>query len=222
MDWTGLPVATDSCKMIYFYSTHCALPGMMLMAHACHPHHQNVPRLLLCEWTMWFSMRSKMTLDNYEDSIHAVGTLAQLDDVWMLLGHLKRPSDLPGNSDYHLFRTGIKPMWEDGANASGGKWMVRLRKSLTARLWEHLVLAALGGELDGEGEEVCGVVLSVRYHEDILSVWNRRADDGDKKERLRERFRRVLSLPAATVIEYKAHNQALRDHSSFRNTTKTG
>lgn len=41
--------------------------------------------------------------------------------------------------DYHLFKSGIKPMWEDSANRRGGKWMVRLRKGIASRYWEDLV-----------------------------------------------------------------------------------
>lgn len=38
------------------------------------------------------------------------------------------------------------------------------------------VLALVGGQLD-YGDDVCGAVLSVRFSEDILSVWNRNASD---------------------------------------------
>lgn len=41
--------------------------------------------------------------------------------------------------DYHLFKTDIKPMWEDPANRKGGKWMIRVRKGIASRYWEDLV-----------------------------------------------------------------------------------
>ena len=50
-----------------------------------------------------------------------------------------RANDLPHTSDYHLFKKGIKPMWEDDANRWGGKWIVRLKKGLASRYWEDLV-----------------------------------------------------------------------------------
>ena len=50
-----------------------------------------------------------------------------------------RPNDLPNTSDYHLFKEGIKPMWEDDANRWGGKWLVRLKKGLASKYWEDLV-----------------------------------------------------------------------------------
>ncbi|RWW89783.1 hypothetical protein BHE74_00001174 [Ensete ventricosum] len=38
------------------------------------------------------------------------------------------------------------------------------------------ILALVGDQLD-YGDDVCGAVLSIRFNEDILSVWNRNASD---------------------------------------------
>lgn len=38
------------------------------------------------------------------------------------------------------------------------------------------VLALVGDQID-YGENICGAVLSIRFNEDILSVWNRNASD---------------------------------------------
>eukprot|EP00124_Ichthyophonus_hoferi_P003379 Ihof_evm5s289 gene=Ihof_evmTU5s289 len=101
-----------------------------------------------------------------------------VEDFWQCYKHLQRPDDLKGISDYHLFREGISPLWEDEANKYGGKWIVRLRKGLASRLWEALILAVLGNQFE-VGLEVCGAVISVRYNEDIISLWNRSADNKD-------------------------------------------
>lgn len=66
---------------------------------------------------------------------------------------------------------------------------------------------------------VCGAVLSVRYAEDIISLWNRTAEDEEEKNRLQECIRDVLSLPPGTTLEYKAHDVAMKD-SSLRNAEK--
>ena len=31
---------------------------------------------------------------------------------WAFYNHMIRPNELPNSSDYHLFRDGVKPMWE--------------------------------------------------------------------------------------------------------------
>lgn len=52
-----------------------------------------------------------------------VGCVASVEQWWGLYCHLTRPNELPPLSDLHLFKLGIKPMWEDPANINGGKWV---------------------------------------------------------------------------------------------------
>ena len=144
--------------------------------------------------------------------------LTQVEDFWRLYVHLRRPVDeRPTVCDYHVFREGIRPMWEDEANVNGGKWIVRLKKGLAARYWEDVLLAVLGGEFR-VGDEICGCVLSVRYQEDILSIWNRSADSRRVCMQIRDTMRAVMGLPLDANMEYKKHTDSMRDNSSYRNT----
>ncbi|CAK7300259.1 Eukaryotic translation initiation factor 4E type 2 [Vulpes lagopus] len=43
----------------------------------------------------------------------------KVEQFWRFYSHMVRPGDLTGHSDFHLFKEGIKPMWEDDANK---KW----------------------------------------------------------------------------------------------------
>ena len=69
---------------------------------------------------------------------------------------------------------------------------------------------AMLGEQFMVGEEVCGAVVSIRFQEDILSIWNRSACEHAVTARIRDTFKRVLNLPSSTTIEYKAHNESIR------------
>lgn len=79
-------------------------------------------------------------------------------------------------------------------------------------------MALLAGALDAH--QVCGAVLSVRYAEDILSIWNGDANDETTKGALQTALRTILCLPPTLTLEYKAHDAAMKDSSSFRNTDK--
>lgn len=175
---------------------------------------------LQCPHAFWFSRRAPGKLQssaNYADNIKLVGKFASVEQFWRFYSYLVRPGDLSGHSDIHLFKDGIKPMWEDEANKYGGKWIVRLRKGLASRCWENLILAMLGEQFM-VGSEVCGAVISVRFQEDIISIWNRNAADQATTTRIRDTLKRVLNLPQNTIMEYKAHQSSLKDNSSFRNT----
>ncbi|EFX01274.1 translation initiation factor [Grosmannia clavigera kw1407] len=130
---------------------------------------------LVSEWVFWF--RPPISKANgyieYEKTLHPIAAVGTVEEFFTIYRHLKRPSTLPLVSDYHFFRTGIRPIWEDAENRKGGKWIVRLKKGVVDRYWEDLLLAIVGDQLGDSGDEVCGVVLSVRNGEDILSIWTR-------------------------------------------------
>lgn len=171
-------------------------------------------------YSLWFSRRTpgnKATSTSYDQNLKLVATFLSVEQFWSYYSFLIRPSDLSGHSDFHLFKDGIKPMWEDSANKDGGKWIVRLRKGLASRCWENLILAMLGEQFM-VGEEICGAVISIRFQEDIISVWNKTASHQPTTIRIRDTLKRVLNLPANTIMEYKTHTDSLRDNSSFRNT----
>jgi len=173
---------------------------------------------LQSQYCLWYSRRGPgKQSHNFDQNLKLLGRFATCEQFWAIYSHMVKPGELASHSDFHLFKMGIKPMWEDEANKFGGKWIVRLRKGLSSRCWENLVLAMLGEQFM-VGEEICGAVVSIRFQEDILSIWNRTACDQAVTNRIRDTFRRVLSLPTGTAIEYKAHNDSLKDNSSFRNT----
>mmetsp|Transcript_18994 Transcript_18994/g.44101 ORF Transcript_18994/g.44101 Transcript_18994/m.44101 type:complete len:252 (-) Transcript_18994:2114-2869(-) len=156
----------------------------------------------------------------YENSIKTISTVRTVEQFWSTYNYLKRPNDLSSTTDYHFFRGGIKPTWEDPKNAKGGKWIIRLPKGLASRYWEEVVLALIGGQFPGIPDgEICGLVISIRYSEDILGVWNRSASDRDMVDRLRDAVKKVLHLPSSAYasMEYKPHQNAIADRSSFRN-----
>lgn len=172
---------------------------------------------------MMRSNKSSVQANNYETNIHPIGTFGTSDEFWTIYSHLRRPNVLPVNSDIHLFRSGVKPVWEDPTNAAGGKWIIRLKKGLINRLWEHLCLALITGDLETSESsqfEACGVVVSIRYQEDILSIWSRTAADEIVKKTLRDAIKKALTLPPSLTMEYKAHDAAMKDNSSFRNTSR--
>eukprot|EP00271_Cylindrocystis_brebissonii_P012815 TRINITY_DN32320_c0_g1_i1.p1 TRINITY_DN32320_c0_g1~~TRINITY_DN32320_c0_g1_i1.p1 ORF type:complete len:320 (-),score=61.48 TRINITY_DN32320_c0_g1_i1:180-1139(-) len=153
----------------------------------------------------------------WEDNIKRIHEFSTVEGFWHCYCHLTRASSLPHQSDFHLFKEGIRPLWEDVNNHKGGKWVIRFKKGIVGRFWENLVLALVGEQLDS-ADSVCGVVLSMRYSEDLISVWNRNVVDSKGRDELKDSIKHHLNLPPSYLLEYKPHDVALRDMSSFRNT----
>ena len=92
---------------------------------------------LQSSYALWFSRKptGKQAQNNFEQNLKLIATFSTCEQFWKIFSHLVRPDDLQSPADYHVFKEGIKPMWEDEANRFGGKWIVRLRKGLSSRCW---------------------------------------------------------------------------------------
>jgi translation initiation factor 4E len=173
-------------------------------------------------YTFWYKGGShnvnKAAVVNYLDSIKKIASFCTVEHFWRIYDHLKRPNDFRVTTEYHLFKEGISPTWEDPQNKLGGKWMLKLKKGIASRYWEDILLAIIGEQFD-VGPEICGAVVSVRNNEDIISIWNKTADNTEAVSKIRDQIRRILKLPAIISIEYKRHQDSLTDKSSYRNPT---
>ena len=76
----------------------------------------------------------------------------------------------------HFFKDGIKPAWEDAANAEGGRWIVsmpvRLPPAYFDECWLNLALATVGEQLD-ERDDLVGIAWQNRKSGNRLQVWLR-------------------------------------------------
>ena len=62
-------------------------------------------------------------------------------------------NELISNTDYLLFKKGIRPEWEDPHNNQGGKWVVTLpieddMEEECDEAWRNLLLNMIGGLFD--------------------------------------------------------------------------
>ena len=142
-------------------------------------------------WVFWYlrpPQGLKSTQLNFESLLKYIGTMRTLGEFWSIYLTLKRPDDLQvGTTDYSFFKENIRPVWEDPANEHGGKLVIRFRKngSISARVWELLLLALIGDELADVQEHICGVVFSIRPYENFIAIWTPQSDDLSQIQRLR-------------------------------------
>jgi translation initiation factor 4E len=153
----------------------------------------------------------------YEAGLTVIGE--HIDTVELFCRYfnwLKPPSQLEKNSNYHLFKAGIKPMWEDPANAQGGKWVLTMKNNpaLLDRCWSWLAMALVGEELD-EGDEICGAVVSVRTRVDRIQVWTRGKEDVEKLNGIAKKMVKILDVTEADQIglEFQVRSSLTASHT---------
>ena len=113
---------------------------------------------LQCAWSMWYTHPG----DSWEPKL--VTSVASVEQFWCLFNNLQPPSRIPVGSNFHFFKQGIEPQWEDPQNAKGGKWTLELSRhegDLMDSLWLWTLLALIG-EYFAESRDVTGVVVSPR------------------------------------------------------------
>ncbi|KZV55522.1 eukaryotic translation initiation factor isoform 4E-2 [Dorcoceras hygrometricum] len=133
------------------------------------------PHKLERKWTFWYDNQSKKQGGPWGSSIRKAYTFDTVEEFWCLYDQIFRPSKLPGNADFHLFRAGVEPKWEDPECASGGKWTVASSKKATLDdMWLETLMALIGEQFH-DANEICGVVASVRQRGDKLSLWTKTA-----------------------------------------------
>ncbi|KAF5334800.1 hypothetical protein D9611_012926 [Ephemerocybe angulata] len=137
----------------------------------------------------------------YEAGLTVIGEFDTVEQFCRYLNWLKPPSMLEKNSNYHLFKSGIKPMWEDEANANGGKWVLTMKNNpaLLDRCWHWLTMALVGEELE-DGDEICGAVVSLRSKVDRIQLWTRSKDDVERLNAIGKKLVKLLDVSEADGI----------------------
>lgn len=173
---------------------------------------QSQPHKLERKWTFWFDNISKPKQGAaWGSSMRKVYTFDTVEEFWCLYEQIFKPSRLPMNADFHLFKTGIEPKWEDPECANGGKWSVTSnRKANLDTMWLETMMALIGEQFD-EADEICGVVASVRQRQDKLALWTKTAANEAAQMGIGKKWKEILDV--TDRITYSFHDDSRRDRS---------
>jgi len=179
------------------------------------------------DWTFWYDKRPaqgkrmKGEQESYENNLRAIGTFGTVEDFWRYYNHLVKPSKLEINSNYHFFKDGIKPMWEDSANSKGGKWVLTFRdKNLLDVCWENVVLGLVGETLDVDNE-ITGAVISRRKAGDRIAVWNKTNNNEVAIIGIGRKLKQFLGVdPSKVNSSYQSHEDSMKTGASYSNPSR--
>lgn len=173
-------------------------------------------------WHVYFDRQAKdqaKTDDgNYQASLEKLDTeIESVQDFWRY--HNNTPVDqIKMRESLYLFKSGFKPIWEDRRNILGGSWTFRVPKANGPDFWTRIQLLAIGEKLQEalqEGDQICGVGLSVRFNSHLISIWHR---DASKQQSIDGMLKCVLEnlepelQPKPDNYFYKKHS----DHAGFK------
>ncbi|KAM1924054.1 hypothetical protein ACFX15_021883 [Malus domestica] len=171
------------------------------------------PQKLERKWTFWFDNQSKPKQGAaWGSSLRKAYTFETVQEFWCLYDHVFKPGKLTVHADFHLFRAGVEPKWEDPECANGGKWTVTSsRKANLDTMWLETLMALIGEQFD-EADEICGVVASVRQRQDKLALWTRNAANEAAQMSIGRKWKEVIDV--TDKITYSFHDDSKRERSA--------
>jgi hypothetical protein len=158
----------------------------------------------------------------YEERLVRLAEVNDIRSFWSVFNNFDTAL-LPLRDSVHLFKRGVKPIWEDPRNVQGGAWTFRVPKQLAAEFWKEVCMMAIGEQLQAavaeEGvetfrDDICGVSLGVRFGSMLVQVWNR---DGEHEAGVRRILETIWGnltsglVPREGSFYYKRHNE----HAAF-------
>lgn len=147
--------------------------------------------------------------------LHDVFSFGTLEDFWRMYNNLYSISEIIPNTDYLMFRKGVRPEWEDPRNKKGGKWVVTLpieedMEEECEDAWMNLLLAMIGGLFPEDCMELInGAIFSIRDKHYRISLWCNNNNNIPRLKRIGSKFKELCNLPPKFRFGYQLHEKAL-------------
>ncbi|KAL3069419.1 hypothetical protein niasHS_018144 [Heterodera schachtii] len=158
-------------------------------------------------WALWYLKGDRNK--NWTDCLKKVSTFDTVEDFWALYNHIQPASGLSWNSDYYLFKEGIKPMWEDKGNLEGGRWLVQVdkqkRQTKLDMYWQEMMMCIIGEQFEKWSDHICGAVVNIRQKGDKVSLWTRDAKDDSANMQIGHILKAKLNIPDTENLRYEVH-----------------
>lgn len=122
-----------------------------------------------------------------------------------LFNNLVEPSRLPPGHTYSLFKSGIRPAWEDKQLQEGGEWRVPVPPSNRQYLdqyWVETVLTLIREGFEApESDDIAGIVVNIRKGSNRIAIWTISALDEELQRTIGNRWREA-AIQTTNPIEY--------------------
>ncbi|XP_031619943.1 eukaryotic translation initiation factor 4E1-like [Contarinia nasturtii] len=159
--------------------------------------------LLRSEWSLWYF--EKECDKSWEQCFHEVAACKSIEEFWILFNSIKLPTEISEGCNYALFRSTIRPMWEDEHNQNGGRWVITLEKRVesdeVSRLWFDTLLLLIEEKLSCTSS-ICGVIFHNRWKFTKIAIW---VSTSVAHEFVRREIRSKLRLADSVPCIFEKH-----------------
>ncbi|XP_063235203.1 eukaryotic translation initiation factor 4E type 3-like [Bacillus rossius redtenbacheri] len=163
-------------------------------------------------WTFWLDKAVPgVSAAEFKANLKRIYTVSTVQSFWAVYNHIPDAADIPVRYSYHMMREDRKPLWEEPYNQHGGTWRFKCWKKDTSRVWKELLVAVIGesfADCLADGDEICGVSVTVREKDDLVQVWNKLAKMADDATILAaiQRLLPDVSFPSQYYKQHQKHH----------------
>jgi translation initiation factor 4E len=129
--------------------------------------------LLEHEWTAWYDHSTPgRNSKDYEKGLFTICTIKSVQDFWGCFNNLPSLATLENKCGFHFMKKGVKPAWEDSANAKGGIWKFKIGKNEVQDMWREILMSLVGDSyVDELKSEINGLSVSFKQGEFVITLW---------------------------------------------------
>jgi len=181
------------------------------------------------KWSLCYSDKEDKKLQeaqgNFSDDHACVFECETVQEFFTGVNHVKTPTQLKYRSSptYYFFRDGIKPEWEDEANADGGMLRIIFKQSERSEyldiFWFEMLLAIIGEQLP-HTNLITGLILQRRAKEDRLCLWLRKSTELEQKS-IEAAMVKLLNMAEGAYIPFLPHGEH-KQNIEYRQSRSNG
>jgi len=149
-------------------------------------------------------LKKNLNSNEYYKNIIMIGEISSIENFWTIYQHLKSPKYLIPNISYHIFKKGIKPLWEDKNNKYGGKFSIEYKKEYSWLPFEEILFGLLTKKIPFY-DDINGFILISKKLNHTIQIWVKFMKE-EKRNLFENQIREFLQIPNKIFIDYSIFN----------------
>jgi len=145
-------------------------------------------------WTFWYKQPQQgRGGSDWGQGLVQIVEIDTVEDFWALVNNVKEPTQLAMKSSYMLFKSGVKPEWEDPNNQKGFNLEIPIPSKtppLLNQMWEELLMILIGEQLDSD--YVNGIWVNIRQGGHRFEIWLKAGPEVETIKSMSEKLKGTL------------------------------
>lgn len=172
---------------------------------------------LYSSFSFWFKViddnhqsnkNQTMKEEDYTDMVKKIADFKTIEEFWDVYQYLKKPESSKHGLEISVFKSHIKPMWEDDYNKSGGKVSLKIKKEYSNLIWDEMVYRLIGNNFpDINNDEINGLVFSIKRDSNFIQVWFRNFSTNGMND-ITASVKKILSIPDGVELDIRPFNKS--------------